>query len=169
MIHADRRTPCSLPEALEWRRELRASGTRLVFTNGVFDLLHSGHVEYLDAARRAGDALLVGVNTDASVRRLGKGSDRPVNGEEDRAFVLLGLKAVDAVVLFGEETPLDLIHALEPDILAKGADYQLEEIVGSRQVLERGGEVLRIPLREGRSTTATLERLRGKNDAKPSP
>ncbi len=144
--------------ALGWRRAL--SGP-LVFTNGVFDVLHRGHVAYLAAARAEGAALLVGVNTDASARRLGKGDGRPVNAEADRAFVLAGLAAVDAVVLFGEDTPLDLIRLLEPDVLCKGADYALDAIVGADLVAARGGRVVRIPLEPGFSTTNLLKRVTG--------
>ena len=133
---------------------------RLVFTNGVFDILHRGHVEYLDHARRLGDALVVGLNTDESVRRL-KGPTRPINGEDDRALVLGGLAAVDAVVLFGEDTPHRLITALLPDVLVKGGDYRAEDIVGGREVIEAGGEVIVAPLVAGRSTTNIVQRARG--------
>lgn len=160
MLDASRREPSSIEEARAWRDELEARGGKVVFTNGVFDLLHSGHVAYLDAARADGDGLIVGLNTDASVRRLGKGPERPINSELDRAYVLLGLKAVDHVVLFDDDTPLKLIKALEPHILAKGADYSLEQIVGAKEVLAAGGQVLRIPLREGRSTTSMVKALR---------
>ena len=141
--------------ALRWRR---AQAGPVVFTNGVFDLLHRGHVAYLARARAEGAALLVAVNTDASVRRLGKGPGRPVNGERDRAFVLAGLESVDAVVLFDEDTPLALITALQPDVLCKGADYALADIVGADVVAQRGGRVVRIPLETGYSTTDILKR-----------
>jgi rfaE bifunctional protein nucleotidyltransferase chain/domain len=140
--------------AVRWRR--RAAGA-VVFTNGVFDLLHRGHVAYLVAARREGAALIVGVNTDASVRRL-KGPGRPLVPEKDRAYVLAGLAAVDAVVLFDEDTPRDLIAALEPDVLVKGADYAPEAIVGADLVTARGGRVVRVPLEEGVSTTTLIAR-----------
>lgn len=152
--------PLSLEEALAWRRDLRLLGMDLVFTNGVFDLLHAGHAAYLAQARAQGDALLVGLNSDASVRGLGKGPERPLTPQEDRALVLLSLRSVDAVVLFDEVTPLELIRVLEPDVLAKGADYAIEDIVGAREVLARGGRVERIPLLPGRSTTTLVERLR---------
>ena len=150
----------TLEEALAWREDLGLLGLSLVFTNGVFDLLHAGHTRYLAAARSLGDALLVGVNSDASVRRLGKGPERPLMSEADRAELLTALRCVDAVVLFDGDTPLELVKALQPDVLAKGADYRLEEIVGAREVLEAGGRVERIPLVEGRSTTNLLSRLR---------
>lgn len=132
----------------------------MVFTNGVFDLLHPGHVELLEAARREGEALVVGVNTDASVRRLGKGAQRPVAAEVARARVLAGLTAVDCVVLFDEDTPLQLIEALAPDVLVKGADYSRDGIVGADWVRARGGRVVRVPLIPDYSTTALVERLR---------
>ena len=142
-----------LGRARAWRETL---GGPLVFTNGVFDLLHRGHVAYLAKSRAEGAALIVGLNTDASVRRLGKGPDRPVNRERDRAFVLAGLESVDAVVLFDEDTPLSLITALAPDVLCKGADYSLDRIVGADVVTARGGRVVRVPLEEGYSTTNIL-------------
>ena len=144
-------------EAVRWRRGIAGP---VVFTNGVFDVLHRGHVAYLAAARAEGAALIVGVNTDASVRRLGKGPGRPLNGERDRAYVLAGLAAVDAVTPFDEDTPLELIAALSPDVLAKGADYALEAIVGADLVVARGGRVVRVPLAEGLSTTMLIERAR---------
>jgi len=134
--------------------------SRVVFTNGVFDLLHRGHVEYLYAARALGDALVVGLNTDASARRLGKGADRPINGEEDRAFVLAGLACVDAVTLFDEDTPRELIAALVPDVLVKGGDYTVETVAGAAEVIAAGGRVEIIPLVPGRSTTSIIERTR---------
>ena len=132
----------------------------MVFTNGVFDLLHPGHVDVLAAARRAGDALIVGLNSDASVKRL-KGEGRPVRSEGERAYVLGALEAVDAVVLFEEDTPLDLVRALAPDVIVKGGDYREDAIVGAAEVRARGGEVVVVPLTPGHSTTATIERLRG--------
>jgi len=131
----------------------------VVFTNGVFDVLHRGHVAYLVRARAEGAALIVGLNSDASARRLGKGPDRPVNAERDRAFVLAGLECVDAVVLFDEDTPQQLIAEIEPDVLAKGADYALDQIVGADLVTARGGRVVRVPLEEGYSTTDLLKKV----------
>lgn len=131
-----------------------------MFTNGVFDLLHPGHLELLERSRAEGDLLVVGVNTDASVRRLGKGSDRPIIPEAARARVLAGLAAVDCVVLFDEDTPLELITALAPDVLVKGADYTVDRIVGADVVQAHGGRVVRVPLVAGFSTTSILERLR---------
>ncbi len=145
----------SRADAVQWRRSVVGP---VVFTNGVFDLLHRGHVAYLAAARAEGAALIVGVNSDASARRLGKGPGRPVNPDRDRAFVLAGLASVDAVTLFDEDTPRDLIAALEPDVLAKGADYALADIVGADLVLARGGRVVRVPLEEGLSTTNLIEK-----------
>jgi rfaE bifunctional protein nucleotidyltransferase chain/domain len=147
----------SLSEAITWRA--RQTGP-VVFTNGVFDLVHPGHVELLEAARREGNALVVGVNTDASVRRLGKGTDRPLTGESARARVLAGFAAVDCVVLFDEETPLELIQRLLPDVLVKGADYPREDIVGGDWVESKGGRVVRVPLVSGFSTSSIVERLR---------
>ncbi len=131
-----------------------------MFTNGVFDLLHTGHIALLEAARAAGDALVVGVNTDASVRRLGKGPDRPLVPEGERARVLAALAAVDCVVLFGADTPLALIERLRPDVLVKGADYTWETIVGAAEVEGWGGRVVRVPLIEGKSTTDLVRKLR---------
>jgi rfaE bifunctional protein nucleotidyltransferase chain/domain len=147
----------SLTDVLGWRA--RQPGP-IVFTNGVFDLLHPGHVELLEVARREGAALIVGLNSDASVRRLGKGADRPVTPEAARARVLAGLAAVDCVVLFDEDTPLELITRLQPDVLVKGADYSRDAIVGAELVESRGGRVVRVPLVHGFSTSSIVERLR---------
>lgn len=144
--------------ARDWRA---AQAGPVVFTNGVFDVLHRGHVAYLARSKAEGAALVVGLNTDASVRRLGKGSSRPVNAERDRAFVLAGLESVDAVVLFEEDTPLELIEHLRPDVLCKGADYALGAIVGAEQVTARGGRVVRVPLEAGYSTTNILKKVTG--------
>jgi rfaE bifunctional protein nucleotidyltransferase chain/domain len=147
----------SWERAAEWRRGVAG---KLVFTNGVFDLLHPGHVDVLLGARRRGDALVVGVNGDESVRRL-KGVDRPVRGEAERCYVLAALSMVDAVVVFGNDTPLELIGALRPNVLVKGGDYTEASIVGAREVRGWGGDVVVIPLTPGHSTTSTIERLRG--------
>jgi D-beta-D-heptose 7-phosphate kinase/D-beta-D-heptose 1-phosphate adenosyltransferase len=131
-----------------------------VFTNGVFDLLHTGHVALLEAARAEGVALVVGVNTDASVRRLGKGSERPLVPEGERVRLLAALAAVDCVVLFEEDTPLALIDHLRPDVLVKGADYTREAIVGAAEVEGWGGRVVQVPLVAGKSTTDLVRKLR---------
>ncbi len=142
----------SLEEMKRERETLRREGRKLVFTNGVFDILHRGHCEYLAEARNLGDALIVGLNSDASVRRL-KGESKPIVPEEDRAAVLSALNAVDYVVIFGEDTPIILISELLPDVLIKGGDYALDDIVGRKEVESSGGSVLTIPLTEGRSST----------------
>jgi D-beta-D-heptose 7-phosphate kinase/D-beta-D-heptose 1-phosphate adenosyltransferase len=147
----------SLDAALGWRRALAGP---LVFTNGVFDLLHPGHVEYLEAARELGYRLLVAVNSDRSVRELSKAGGRPIADQQARARVIAGLAAVDAVVLFDQPTPLALITALAPDILVKGGDYRRETIVGADLVEASGGRVVTIPLVTGYSTTALVERCR---------
>lgn len=148
-----------LSEAQARVKAWQASGNRVVFTNGCFDLLHLGHVTYLEQARRHGQRLVVGLNTDRSVRLL-KGPARPLIGEADRARVLAALAAVDLVVLFDEQTPLALIEALRPDVLAKGADYRAEQVVGAEQVRRWGGELVLVPLVEDRSTTNIVRRLR---------
>ena len=144
--------------AKEWRRALAPRA--LVFTNGVFDLLHPGHIDVLLAARREGDALLVGLNDDASVRRL-KGPTRPVRAAAERAYVLAALAMVDAVVIFPQDTPLELIREIEPDVLVKGGDYSEATIVGAPDVRARGGRVVVVPLTPGQSTTGIVEKLRG--------
>ncbi|HEU4877964.1 MAG TPA: D-glycero-beta-D-manno-heptose 1-phosphate adenylyltransferase [Gemmatimonadaceae bacterium] len=145
-------------DARAWRASVKG---RVVFTNGVFDLLHPGHIDLLLAARSRGDALIVGVNTDASVRRL-KGPSRPVRNEAERAFVLAALEMVDCVVMFDEDTPLDLVLALKPDVIVKGGDYTVDTIVGAREVQEWGGEAVVIPLTPGQSTTSIIEKLSGR-------
>ena len=149
----------SLTEAVRWAEDLRASGRRLVFTNGVFDILHPGHARYLAEARRQGDALVVAVNSDRSVRAI-KGPTRPINPERDRAEILAALACVDAVVVFDEDDPYALIAAIQPDVLVKGADWAADRIVGSDIVEGRGGRVVRIPFAQGYSTTAILKRIR---------
>lgn len=133
----------------------------VVFTNGCFEILHAGHVSYLDQARALGDALVVGVNTDASARRLDKGAGRPFVPEAERALLVAALESVDAVSLFGEDTPAELIRQLLPAVLVKGADYATEEVVGRGVVEAAGGHVELVPLVEGRSTTGLLHRIRG--------
>lgn len=132
----------------------------MVFTNGCFDVLHRGHVTYLAQARSLGASLILGVNSDASVKRLGKGDDRPINSEQDRMAVLAALEAISLVVLFTEDTPLNLILACKPDILVKGGDWKPENIVGSKEVLNWGGSVHSIPFLHARSTTALLKKIR---------
>jgi len=145
-------------EARAWRR---AQLGRVVFTNGVFDLLHPGHVDVLVGARREGNALIVGLNSDSSVRRL-KGPERPVRSEAERAYVLAAFEAVDAVVLFSEDTPIELVRSLEPDVIVKGGDYDESTIVGAPEVRTRGGRVVVIPLTPGQSTTSIIEKLRAR-------
>jgi rfaE bifunctional protein nucleotidyltransferase chain/domain len=135
---------------------------RVVFTNGVFDLLHPGHVDVLLGARRQGDALVVGLNSDASVKRL-KGPDRPVRGEADRAYVLAALAMVDCVTVFEQDTPLELVRALRPDVIVKGGDYNPDTVVGAADVRSWGGSCVIIPLTPGQSTTSIIERLRGQH------
>jgi len=143
--------------ARAWRQH--AAG-RVAFTNGVFDLLHPGHIDVLLGARRQGDALVVGVNGDESVRRL-KGPERPIRSAAERCYVLAALEMVDVVVVFDEDTPRELIGALRPDVLVKGGDYDEASVVGSSDVRGWGGSVVIIPLTPGHSTTSTIERLRG--------
>lgn len=145
-------------DAARWRGEQRG---RVVFTNGVFDLIHPGHVDILLGARRQGDSLVVGLNSDASVRRL-KGPERPVRTAAERAYVLAALAMVDAVVVFEQDTPLDLIVRLRPDVVVKGGDYTEDTIVGAREVRGWGGDVVVIPLTPGQSTTSIIERLRAR-------
>lgn len=130
----------------------------MAFTNGVFDLLHSGHIDLLFAARETADVLIVGINSDASVRRL-KGPDRPIRSESERAYVLAGVEAVDLVVIFSEDTPLELVKLLEPDVIVKGGDYNEATIVGASEVRSRGGQVVVVPLTPGQSTTAIIGKL----------
>lgn len=147
----------SWDRARDWRSKLDG---RLVFTNGVFDLLHPGHVDVLLGARARGDHLIVGLNSDASVKRL-KGPERPIRSEAERAYVLGALAMVDAVVVFEQDTPRELIATLRPDVLVKGGDYTEASIVGATDVRSWGGDVVVIPLTPGHSTTSTIERLRG--------
>jgi D-beta-D-heptose 7-phosphate kinase/D-beta-D-heptose 1-phosphate adenosyltransferase len=148
-------------ELLRVRAELRAAGRRLVFTNGCFDLLHVGHVRYLAESRRLGDALLVAVNSDRSVRAL-KGAGRPVMNEAERAELLAALASVDFVTVFDEESPRRLISEVLPDVLVKGGDYAPSEIHGREEVEAAGGRVLALPFVEGASTTGIIERVKGR-------
>ena len=147
------------PDAIAWAERLRADGKTIVFTNGVFDLLHPGHVRYLADARARGDALIVAVNSDRSVRAI-KGPERPINREQERAEVLGALSAVGAVVVFDEDDPHAIITAIQPDILVKGADWAADRIVGRDVVEARGGRVIRIAFAPGFSTTSMIERIK---------
>ena len=139
--------------------QIRLTGATVSFTNGCFDILHRGHIASLSEAAREADFLVVGVNSDSSTKRL-KGEGRPVNNEESRAMILAALVIVDAVVIFNEDTPLELIKAIRPDVLVKGGDYTLEQIVGSKEVMEYGGKVVINPIVEGYSTTGIIEKLK---------
>lgn len=150
----------SRDEAVALVNRARSLGQIIVFTNGVFDVLHPGHVRYLRDARALGDVLIVGVNSDRSARALGKAPDRPINPEHERAEILAALASVDAVVVFDEDTPHAIITALQPDILVKGADWGADAIVGRDVVEARGGKVVRIALAPGYSTTAIVDRIR---------
>lgn len=147
-------------DAIAFVQLARSLGQTIVFTNGVFDILHPGHVRYLRDARALGDHLIVGVNSDRSVKALGKAPDRPINPEHERAEILSALASVDAVVIFDEETPHEIISAIQPDILVKGADWGENAIVGRDVVEARGGRVVRIALAEGYSTTRIFGRVR---------
>jgi rfaE bifunctional protein nucleotidyltransferase chain/domain len=151
----------SLPEILREREQWRADGRVVVLTNGCFDILHPGHVALLERARAEGDVLVVALNGDASVRRL-KGPTRPVLPERERAETLRALECVDRVVVYGEDTPLEVVKTLRPDVLVKGADWGEDAIVGREEVEADGGRVVRVPLVPGRSTTTILEQVRKK-------
>ncbi len=146
-------------EAVQFVAAARAAGRRIVFTNGVFDLLHPGHVRYLRQAHALGDLLIVGINSDESVRAI-KGAERPITPQDERAEVLSGLECVDAVVVFDEETPQEIIAALQPDVLVKGADWAADAIVGRETVEARGGRVVRVPVESGYSTSRIIEKIR---------
>jgi rfaE bifunctional protein nucleotidyltransferase chain/domain len=150
----------SVDEAADLVRRWRDEGRRVVFTNGVFDILHPGHLRYLRAARAEGDALVVAVNSDRSVRA-NKGPSRPVNAEQERAEVVSALACVDAVVVFEEETPAEIVRRLQPDVLVKGADWPADQIVGRDTVEARGGRVVRMPVEKGFSTSTIIERVLG--------
>ncbi len=140
----------------QWQED----GKKIVFTNGCFDILHRGHVEYLCHARDLGNKLILGLNTDASVKRLGKSPERPINSESTRAIILAALECIDAIVLFDEDTPLELITFVQPDILVKGNDYKAEDIVGYDIVKAKGGQVITIQLVDGFSTTKLIEKMK---------
>ena len=146
-------------EAMELAHRLRSAGKTIAFTNGVYDLLHPGHMRYLQAARRLADALFVGVNSDRSVRAI-KGADRPITPAVERAEIIAALECVDAVVVFDEDTPHEIISALQPDVLVKGGDWAEDAIVGRDIVEARGGRVVRVPIEPGHSTTAMIDRVR---------
>lgn len=147
-----------IEEIEQFCNQLRNEDKSIVFTNGCFDILHVGHTTYLQKAKDLGDVLILGLNSDASVRRL-KGESRPINNENDRAAVLLALRSIDHVVIFPEDTPFNLISLIQPDILAKGGDYSRDTIVGADIVEARGGKVVVIPLVDGKSTTATINKM----------
>lgn len=149
----------TLPELIQRVGQWRLSGKKIAFTNGVFDILHEGHIFSLSEAAREADFLIVGLNSDDSVRRL-KGKERPVNNESSRALLLASLLVVDAVVIFEEDTPLELIRALLPDVLVKGGDYTMDQVAGAREVINAGGRVLINKLIEGYSTTSIIDRIR---------
>jgi rfaE bifunctional protein nucleotidyltransferase chain/domain len=144
----------------------RARGDRVIFTNGVFDVLHRGHVSYLDQARALGDRLVVGLNTDASARRLNKGPDRPLNAESDRAMVIAALGSVSLVTWFEEDTPMALIEALRPDVIVKGGDYDMSRLPETALVESWGGQALALPFVAGYSTTQLVQRIRSTTPAK---
>jgi D-glycero-beta-D-manno-heptose 1-phosphate adenylyltransferase len=152
----------SLSQLIQQRHAWKSSRKKIVFTNGVFDILHRGHAEYLAAAKSLGDVLIVGVNSDASVRKI-KGPSRPVMNENDRAFMLAQLVPVDAVCIFDQETPLEIITALLPNVLVKGADWNVNDVVGKDVVERAGGKVLTVPLVPQRSTTNIIARIRELN------
>ena len=161
---------CDLSKAAELRNSWKEKGLTCVFTNGVFDIVHRGHIDYLYNARSKGDKLILGLNSDASVKRLGKGDDRPINAEADRAFLLAAFSFVDCIVIFSEETPLELIETLQPDIITKGGDYDTnapkgskDYIVGSEETRARGGKVLSIPFIDGYSSSSIIEKIRRTN------
>ena len=146
-------------EIISFCDDTRKQGKTIVFTNGCFDILHRGHIEYLQSAAALGDVLIIGLNTDASVKRI-KSKGRPINSEDDRAAVLAALRCVDAVCLFDEDTPLELIKAIKPDILVKGSDYNPEDIVGYTEVMKNSGRVVTVPLVQGKSTTELIQRIK---------
>jgi rfaE bifunctional protein nucleotidyltransferase chain/domain len=160
-FHDQLKTKIVLKEdALRTINGLRLKGKKIVFTNGCFDILHPGHVDYLMQARDLGDFLILGLNTDNSVKRLNKAPNRPINNENARASVLAGLTCVDSIIYFDEDTPYELIKYLQPDVLVKGNDYKAEEVVGYDVIKAKGGAVITIPLLEGFSTTKLIEKIK---------
>ncbi len=146
-------------EAEQLRQQWAAQGKKVVFTNGCFDLLHPGHIKYLEDAKALGDVLILGLNADASISRL-KGDSRPINPLKDRAAMLMGLKSMGAVVAFEEDTPQNLITLLLPDVLVKGGDYEADDIVGAKEVRDAGGEVIVVPFLDGYSSSKLIERIK---------
>lgn len=159
MMVSKMKTLLSLEEFLEIRKKIKEEGKKLVFTNGVFDIIHRGHIDYLNRAKALGDYLVVALNSDASVKRL-KGEERPINKLEDRAFVLANLKAVDFVVSFEEDTPFEIISAIVPDVLVKGGDWKIDQIVGRDIVEANGGKVYSLPYIENYSTTSIINKMK---------
>ena len=147
-----------IDELVKFRGKAKIKGRKVVFTNGCFDILHRGHVELLEKAKRLGDFLIVALNSDSSMKKI-KGDKRPILDENDRAYILASLKCVDAVCLFDEETPVEIINKLKPDVLVKGGDYKINEIVGREDVYKVGGEVVTIPLVEGKSTKEIIKKI----------
>jgi rfaE bifunctional protein nucleotidyltransferase chain/domain len=149
----------SQDQALKELKAWREKNKKIIFTNGCFDIIHPGHIDYLSQARDLGDILVLGLNTDQSVRRLNKGSNRPINDERTRAYVLAGLASVDLIVFFDEETPYNLIKLLQPNVLVKGKDYEVEKIIGFDILKENGGEVITIPFLDGYSTSSLIKKI----------
>lgn len=162
MKHFSEKIYHSFNEFFECLKEWKTSNKKLVFTNGCFDILHRGHIDYLDRAASLGDKLIIGLNTDSSVKKL-KGANRPLVGQESRALLLAAIGFVDAVIFFDQETPFELIRQIVPDVLVKGKDYQVHEIAGSDVVLQHGGKVETIELTEGFSTTTLIEKIKRSN------
>ena len=149
----------SQDQALKELKAWREKNKKIVFTNGCFDIIHPGHIDYLSQARDLGDILVLGLNTDQSVRLLNKGSNRPINDERTRAYVLAGLASVDLIVFFDEETPYNLIKLLQPNVLVKGKDYEVEKIIGFDILKENGGQVITIPFLDGYSTSSLIKKI----------
>ncbi len=150
----------SLPQLTETLKELQLKGKKIVFTNGCFDVIHAGHIQYLQEAKKLGDFLVVGLNSDSSVRRL-KGSKRPINNEKNRMILLKELRSVDFVIIFNEDTPYNVIKALKPDVLTKGGDWKVNDIVGADIVLAKGGDVVSLSFVKGLSSTMIIDKLKG--------